>query len=191
LTTFAGLAAEIARVVPPRGVLVRVVAVDGCGGAGKSTFAAKLGAALHAPVVSTDEFASWSHPLDWYPRVVEELLRPLSEGRPAIYRRSEWGGGESIVATVEPTPTLVLEGVSSSRRAFDDFLAYRIWILTDPRIRLQRGLERDGVAMREQWLEWMANEDAYVAEERPQERADLVISGTDSGPDVAVLRGTI
>jgi uridine kinase len=171
------IAARIRRCEPPAGVQLVVVAVDGCGGAGKSTFAARLGDALGAPVVSTDEFASWSHPIDWYPRVVAELLTPLAEGRAATYRRSEWGGGESIVVTVEPAPIVILEGVSSSRHAFDDYLTFRIWIETHRDERLRRGLERDGEHMRDQWLEWMADEDAYVAREDPRSRADVVISG--------------
>lgn len=171
------IAAAVRACEPPAGVQLIVVAVDGCGGAGKSTYAARLGAVLGAPVVSTDEFASWSDPIDWYPRVVDELLRPLAAGRAATYRRSEWGGGESIVVTVEPTPVLVLEGVSSSREAFAEFLSFRIWIETDRDERLRRGLERDGEHMRNQWLEWMADEDAYVARENPRARADVIVSG--------------
>lgn len=172
------LIARIERAPRPPGVQLIVVAVDGCGGAGKSTFAARLADALGgAPVVSTDEFASWDNPLDWYPRVVDELLTPLAAGKSATYRRSDWGGGESIIVTVEPTPMLVLEGVSSSRHAFDDYLAFRIWIETDRDERLRRGLERDGAHMRDQWLQWIADEDTYVARENPRVRADIVIRG--------------
>ncbi len=187
MQTLADLESAIRDAEPPNGVRVLVVAIDGCGGAGKSTLAARLAVLLNAPVVSTDEFASWSHPLDWYPRVIEQLLAPLAAGRSATYRRSEWGGGESVTVTLPPTPILILEGVSSSRRAFDDYLAYRIWIDTDREVRLRRGLERDGEHLRDQWLEWMASEDAYVAEENPQGRADVVVSGeaeleADRGP---------
>jgi uridine kinase len=171
------VAARVAEAPRPPRVQSLIVAVDGCGGAGKSTFAARLAGVLDAPVVSTDECASWSHPLDWYPRVIEELLMPLAAGRSATYRRSEWGGGESIEVTVAPAPILVLEGVSSSRRAFDDYLAFRIWIETDRAERLRRGLERDGEHLRDQWLEWMASEDAYVADENPRARADVVVPG--------------
>jgi uridine kinase len=177
VTVVEEIATALAGVQAPAGVQTLIVAVDGCGGAGKSTFAARLGERLDAPVVSTDEFASWSHPLDWYPRVISELLMPLADGRAATYRRSEWGGGESVEVTVPPVPILVLEGVSSSRRAFDEYLAFRIWVETDRAERLRRGLERDGEQLRDQWLEWMASEDTYVADEHPQDRADIVIRG--------------
>jgi Tfp pilus assembly pilus retraction ATPase PilT len=45
---------------------VRLVAVDGPGGSGKSTFAACLSAAANnAPIVHTDDFASWDNPINW------------------------------------------------------------------------------------------------------------------------------
>lgn len=47
---------------------VRLVAVDGPGGAGKSTFADRLAAAAGgAPIIHTDDFASADNPIDWWP----------------------------------------------------------------------------------------------------------------------------
>ena len=64
---------------PPSGMTTRIVAVDGPGGAGKSTLAERLAAALeNAPVVHTDDFASWDNPLDWWPRLLKDVLEPLS-----------------------------------------------------------------------------------------------------------------
>lgn len=40
-----------------------------------------------------------------------------------------------------------------------------------------RLLERDGEAMREQWLAWMAEEDNDIAHENPAERVDAVVPG--------------
>jgi predicted kinase len=53
----------------PTDVRTRIVAVDGHGGAGKSSLAQLLSAELGAPVVHTDDFASWDNPLDWWPVV--------------------------------------------------------------------------------------------------------------------------
>ena len=93
----AGPFAEIVRAVrssaSPQGMSTKVIAVDGPGGAGKSSFAARLAEDLGgAPVVHTDDFASWDNPTDWWPRLLEELLEPLSrnERGPGI-RRSDWG----------------------------------------------------------------------------------------------------
>ena len=40
-----------------------------------------------------------------------------------------------------------------------------------------KGIQRDGEHMREQWLAWMAEEDAYIQRER-RERADVIVPGT-------------
>jgi len=163
---------------PPAGTATRIVAVDGPGGAGKSTLAERLAEALDAPVVHTDDFASWDEPLDWWPRLRDEVLVPLSRGERARYRKSDWSGsGREEWGEVSPEAFVVLEGVSASRVAFRPFLAFAIWVETPRELRLARGLERDGEAMRGQWEAWMAEEDAYVERERPHERADAVVRG--------------
>jgi uridine kinase len=68
--------------------------------------------------------------------------------------------------------------VSASRKAFRPFLALAVWVATPRDVRLRRGLERDGQAAYDQWLEWMGEEDAFVARERPDEFADLIVSGS-------------
>jgi uridine kinase len=164
--------------------MTTIVAVDGCGAAGKSVFAQRLGAALSCPIVHTDDFASWNHPLDWHERAVDELFTPLAAGRRAVFRATDWiHGAVGDFVTVEAAPTVIVEGVASSRRAFDRFLAFRIWIDAPRDERLRRGIERDAAHwtsprdIRQQWLEWMRAEDDYVANERPDELADLVVNG--------------
>ncbi len=131
-----------------------------------------------APIVHTDDFASWDVPLDWWPRLLEEVLEPLSRGETARYRRSNWAPGTDAGSeAVSPGSFVVLEGVSASREAFRPFLAFAIWVETPRDLRLQRGLERDGEQARAQWETWMAEEDAYVEREQPQVCADLVLRG--------------
>jgi hypothetical protein len=72
---------------------------------------------------------------------------------------------------------VILEGVTASRQAFQPYLAYSIWIETPRKLRLQRGIERDGADARAQWEQWMQAEDRYIERERLAERADLVLSG--------------
>jgi uridine kinase len=162
----------------PEGVSTRIIAVDGPGGAGKTTVAQRLSMALGgAPIVHTDDFASWENPLDWWPELIEQALEPLAAGRSARYRPSSWGGDDREQIMVEPGEFVVLEGVSASREAFRPYLTYSIWVETPREQRLERGLERDGGDARAQWEEWMAGEDAYIERERPHERADAVLSG--------------
>jgi uridine kinase len=164
----------------PTGMDTRIVAIDGCGGAGKTTLALLVSERLPGcRVVHTDEFASWDEPLDWWPRLVAELLEPLAGGRPARFQWYDWDT-RSLCGwrEIEPGGWLVLEGVSSSRDAFRPFLSFTIWIDTPRFERLRRGLDRDGDQALDLWTGWMAAEDDYVAREQPQLRADAVVDGT-------------
>ena len=60
---------------------------------------------------------------------------------------------------------------------FTPYISFSIWIEARAKVRLARGLERDGLEMLEQWRSWMAEEDRYIADEAPHLRADLVVSG--------------
>jgi uridine kinase len=172
------LAAAIRSATPPAGVATAIVAVDGAGGAGKSTLAERLSDALGGvPVVHTDDFASWDNPVEWWPALIERVLRPLAAGELARYTPSAWGGPPKPDVVIEPGGIVIVEGVTASRAAFRPYLTYSIWVEAPRELRLQRGIDRDGEEMREQWVAWMAAEDEYIAAERPAERADAVVRG--------------
>ena len=83
---------------------IRLVAVDGPGGAGKSTFARELSeAAGEAPVIHTDDFAAADDPIDWWPRLLEQVIEPLARGDAARYQRYDWPS-ETLAEwhTIEP-----------------------------------------------------------------------------------------
>ena len=175
-TTLVARHARCAVAPPP--MQCRIVAIDGPGGSGKSTLAKDVATHLGAQVVCTDDFASWQQPLEWWPRLIEQVLDPLSHNQPGRYQRSDWDARALAEWHDVPlAPFLVLEGVSSSRAAFAPYLALRVWVSTPRQERLRRGLERDGQDAHGLWREWMAREDEYINAERPQERADLVVRG--------------
>ena len=155
----------------------RIVAIDGLGGAGKSTLAGQLAGELDAPIVRTDDFAGWDNPVDWWPELITRALEPLAQGKPASYKPTSWHGEEMEPVLIEPAEFVILEGVTASRDAFHPYLAFSIWVETPRGVRLSRGLERDGLEARRQWEEWMEAEDRYVERERPAERADRVVYG--------------
>jgi uridine kinase len=158
----------------------KVVAIDGPGGSGKSTLAARLSPGLgDAPIVHTDDFASWETPLEWWPRLLTQVLAPLAVNMPARYQRYDWETRNLAEwHEIQPTAFVILEGVSASRAAFRPFLSYSIWVETPRDERLRRGLERDGVEATDQWRAWMAAEDDYIQREQPIEKADSIIDGT-------------
>ncbi len=157
----------------------RIVAIDGHGGAGKTSFAEHVAHALGGvSIVHTDDFASWDNPVEWWPRLIDELLRPIAAGEPARFKLSEWEPGQDRGwMEVEPPFDLVLEGVTASRDAFQRWLTYSIWLETPRELCIARGIARDGESARAQWEEWLAAEDNYMRRERPDSRADLVLRG--------------
>jgi uridine kinase len=161
----------------------RLVAVDGPGGSGKSTFAARLARHAGAPLVHTDDFASWDEPIDWWPRLLTQVIEPLVNGHPARYQRYDWADRQLAEwRTVEPCPIVVIEGVTAGRAEWSRHLARTIWIECGRGTRLRRGLERDGDDQADQWGSWMAAEDDHYAQDPVRSRASLIVDGEPNLP---------
>jgi uridine kinase len=161
-----------------------ILAIDGCGGAGKSTLAIRVSRSLgDVPIIHTDDFASWETPLEWWPRLIEQLLGPLSTDSPGRFQRYDWD--ERRLAEwhdVAPGGLLILEGVGSSRFELRPYLAGAVWLRASRQQRLRRGLTRDGLDAEDLWRQWQAEEDEYVARDRPDQAADLVVDGEGGEP---------
>ncbi|MCB0968953.1 MAG: hypothetical protein KDB37_19140 [Ilumatobacter sp.] len=158
---------------------VRIVAIDGPGGSGKSTFAALLAAALGgAPVVPTDDFASWDQPLDWRPRMLDQVIEPLARGERGRYQRYDWPTSQLAEwIDVQREPVVIIEGVTSARSEWRRHLAYVVWIDTPHDERLRRGLERDGPDALDDWQQWGAAEDAHYTADPTRDLADVIVDG--------------
>ncbi|GAA0431985.1 hypothetical protein Acor_03730 [Acrocarpospora corrugata] len=176
--SFADLAARI-RPLPPSCGPVRMVAVDGPGGSGKTTFAGRLSRALgRAQVVHSDDFpVPWDEePGAWFARVESQVLAPLRRGEPGRFQRYDWPENNYAEwIDVPPAPVLILEGVSTARPGCP--AAFRVWVETPRDRRLARGLERDGAGYAPQWHAWMAEEDHWFAGNPTRERSDLLVNG--------------
>jgi hypothetical protein len=159
---------------PARLGRTRLVAVDGRGAAGKTTFAARLAAALgDAPVVHTDDVhARVGHP--WWPTLEHLVLAPLGAGAP-------WTDPRTGARRPVP-PVLVLEGVSASRRAVTDRLTLAVWLHVDPGPRLARGVARDGPQAAADWTRYEDEEDRFFAADPAGDRADVVVDGAPTVP---------
>jgi uridine kinase len=157
----------------------RLLCIDGPAGSGKTTLAGAVAALEpHARVVHMDDlYDGW----DGLPRVgdqLDTLLGPLASGRPGRYRRYDWSaGGWAESVTVAPVPLLVVEGVGSGSRAHAGLVTVLAWVEAPDDLRLRRGLERDGGALRAHWEQWMVDERRHFAREGTRERADLVVDG--------------
>lgn len=83
---------------------------------------------------------------------------------------------------VAPAEAVLLEGVTSARRAVADRLTMAIWIEAPPSERLTRELARDGERARADWERWGAAEDAHFARDRARARADVLVDGAPALP---------
>jgi hypothetical protein len=116
--------------------------------------------------------------------MIEQVLQPLAQGRPARYQRYDWDRRELAEWHEADAPFLILEGVSSARIEFRPYLAYRIWAECPRELCLKRGLQRDGAAMFPQWEQWMRAEDDHFREHRTREAADLIVHTYDRAIEV-------
>lgn len=169
---------------PPRLGRTTLVAVDGPSGSGKTRYAARLARELDATVVSTDDFATWDDPVSWWPRLVEGVLKPIGEGRPGGYRKTEWTGGHphpGAYRRIEVPDVLVIEGVSAGRRSITDTLSYLVWCeLPDPAERLARAVARDGEQARNDLVSWQKFEHGWYAVDQTKARADETMTSSDT-----------
>ena len=153
------------------------VGIDGLGGSGKSTLAARIAAALPgAVIIHNDDFArpglsGWDRD-----RFVRQVVEPLLAGRPGRYQR--WDFDADVGAEWHSVPVgvpVIVEGVSATDVRLPVPWDFTIWIEVSAGVRQARIADRDGPERRERWLtDWIPSETAYVAAQRPQDRADLV-----------------
>lgn len=153
-----------------------LIGIDGCGGAGKSALAKQIRRNLpDAAIVEMDDFY-FRNGFDWQ-RLKRQVLEPLSLNIAAKYQRYDWQT-EKLAEwrKIEVGGTVIIEGIYSTRTELADFYDYKIWIECPREIRLARGIERDGEAMRGKWEnEWMPDEDFYAITDNPKQRADLIV----------------
>jgi uridine kinase len=170
-----------------------VIGIDGQGGAGKSTFARRLGVAFSsAVVVAGDDFyrdmdsgaraalspeSGVERYFDWQ-RLRREVLEPVRRGDPTLrFPRYDWalatmGGWVDV-----PMPdVVVVEGVYTLRPELVDLVDVPVWVEAPEATRLRRQLER-GESSSEWRRRWLAAENHYVATDDPRSRAVLRVPG--------------
>lgn len=159
----------------------RLVCVDGPAGSGKTTFAARLRRAVpdevSCRVVHLDDlYPGWDGLRAGVEHVAEHVVAAFARGGAGRYRRYDWHAdrpGDWV--EVPHTDLLVIEGVGAGSRAYADLVTTLVWVEADEDVRLARGVARDGVASRERFLQWMADEAPYLEEQGTRGRADVVV----------------
>ncbi|MFD5712765.1 uridine kinase [Streptomyces pharetrae] len=182
-----GLARTLRRLPPSCGP-VRLVAVDGHAGSGKSTFAAELAAALGgAPVLHLDDIASHEELFDWTGRLLDQVIEPLRKGATARYVPYDWRARRfGPPRPLPPAPVVLVEGVGAGRRALRPYLAHLLWMELPSEESWARGRSRDGEEQRDFWDGWVPAERRHFAADPSRRYADLLVRQVAEGYEVLV-----
>jgi ABC-type cobalamin/Fe3+-siderophores transport system ATPase subunit len=163
-----------------------VVAVDGRAGSGKSTLAQQLCRAHpNAAVVHTDDLIGHSF-FGWTELLIDGVLRPLRIGGAANYLPpcADLHGRRRPITLAPGTELVLLEGVGASRPELGPWIDRSIWVQADVNEAERRWVTRDGgpEVVGSLRSEWMSEEVAFLAHDRPWERASVIVAGTASEP---------
>lgn len=172
-----------------------LVAVDGRSASGKSTVADVLAAHPRdadeqAVVVHTDDVAWHQARFDWVDLLTDHVLTPSPAGHAVHWRPPAWieHGRVGAIEVSADTTLLLVEGVGAARRQLIRLFDLTVWVQSDIDAAHDRGIARDRILHGRSQVDaeaerhaWMAEELPHLATDRPWERADLVVAGTDVG----------
>ncbi|WP_338675399.1 hypothetical protein V1460_22325 [Streptomyces sp. SCSIO 30461] len=178
-----GRAAAALRALGPSCGPVRLVAVDGHAGSGKSTFTALLAEALgDAPVLHLDDIATHDELFAWTGRLQTQVIEPLSRGRTALYRPYDWAPRRfAPPCPLDPAPVVLIEGVGAGRKVLRPHLARLFWMDRGAEDSWARGRHRDGPALREFWDAWTVAETRHFTDDPSRPFADTVVRESSTG----------
>ncbi|MDX6246651.1 MAG: hypothetical protein QOF10_11 [Kribbellaceae bacterium] len=181
---------DYVQAAPARLGRTRLISVDGPAGSGKSSLAGRIAAraearGLHTLVLHMDDlYDGWNGAVRGFGLLRDHVLKRLADSREGRYRRYDWNLGAYAELHVVPVTLdlLIVEGVTSADRDADAWQSLRVWIETTNEIRLERGIARDGEALRDHWLDWMRWERDHFAVENTRGRADVIVDGSPTQP---------
>lgn len=173
-----------------------IAAIDGRGGAGKSSLARALVSSL--PLSAHIEH-DWFHlPRDLivgthrfdHQRLISEVIIPFRSGTSKIeFLRYNWGylagstdGFHDDPTTIEDKEILIIEGCETLHADLIPYLDLRIWLDTTAEQSIARGIRRDieeyGLdpnRVHAAWSEWSIWEAEKLARDDRRKRADILV----------------
>jgi uridine kinase len=179
LADFAQRVADLAGPARPA-----VLAINGNSSSGKTSLSRRLARALpQCAVLHTDDLA-WHHGVfSWDELLINDVLPALRAGRALDYRPPAWiaRGRQAAITLDGSRQFVIIEGVGSSQTSIRPQLDVIIWVDTPQSVRDSRDALRvaAGETSATSYANWMSEENAYMAAERPWQHADLIVDGSD------------
>jgi hypothetical protein len=135
-------------------------------------------------VLHTDDLA-WHHGVfSWDELLINDVLPVLRERCALHYRPPAWAarGRDDAITLDGDRDFVIIEGVGASQASVRAELDVIIWMQTPQAVRESRDAVRvsAGEISAASYAGWMAEENAYMAAERPWEQADLIVDGSGS-----------
>lgn len=172
----------------PKNGTYYIIAIDGRGGAGKTTLTAYIAKLLpDFSVLNGDEYFEHDDNTIAFgsfndERYHKDVIKPLMRSMTSFtYYPYYWNKDPHI----QEKKFTIKQGVIIERCFSFNFgpdYDLKIWVDIQPRLALQRGQERDEMPLEQgyrSWKEvWQPAEDEYIKKIRPLEIADIVIDGT-------------
>jgi hypothetical protein len=173
----------------------RVIAIDGRGGAGKSTLAERLHKLVpNSAIVHTDDVA-WNHAIfDWDTVLAENILRPLHQGEAVDFRPDAWitHGRPGSITVPADADVIWVEGTGIIREELAPWLDASVWMQGDLDEQERLLAVRDGESPEqlEHVANWLLEELPFMLREQPWARATMIVAGPphiDHDPDTEVV----
>lgn len=161
---------------------VRVIAIDGPAGSGKTTLAEQLSAILSdCQVIHMDDlYNGWNQDLvsELATRIRQQILQPLQQNQLAQYSKYDWHQGAfTKIVTLSKCSYLILEGVGAANPKLGEYFALTIWVQAPPKLLLDRLIQRDGPQYIEQLISWQQHEAKYFDLLSVKSACDVVVPG--------------
>ena len=160
----------------------RVIAIDGRGGAGKTTLAERLRVAVPgSAIVHTDDIA-WNHAyFDWGTLLAENVLQPLHRGQAVDFRPDARVTHDLPGSITVPAGAgfVWVEGTGIIRAELAPWLDASVWVQgdLDEQERLLAARDGDSPEQREHVANWLLEELPFLVREQPWARATMIVAG--------------
>jgi hypothetical protein len=127
-----------------------------------------------------DLYEGWEQPLgdQLVGRIDAWLLTPWEAGLVGLHPRYDWVQARFCEWIEVPNaPVVILEGCASATAGIRERASMVVWVEAPVALRLERGLDRDGVALEAQWRVWQEREAAHFAADDTRAAANVRVDG--------------